>query len=161
VKDNTDDGINLETATLTIKNSLIYGNDAGITMVPSTLTVRNCTIVDNDNYGIKNEYGCSENIFNCILWNNSDDLYDCEATYSCIEDGDGGTGNISSDPCFVPSDELYHLQSSSLCIDVGKSSATYTGQVDIDGDERVIDVVGKGDGTVDVDMGSDEYDPGS
>ena len=40
-------------------------------------------------------------IDNCILWNNNDDIYHCDATYSCIEDGDVGTGNIDDDPCFV------------------------------------------------------------
>ena len=30
-----------------------------------------------------------------------DDLYECEATYSLIENGDAGTGNISGDPLFV------------------------------------------------------------
>ncbi|NQT88757.1 right-handed parallel beta-helix repeat-containing protein, partial [bacterium] len=35
-------------------------------------------------------------IANCILWGNGDDLRNCTATYSCISDGDSGTGNISS-----------------------------------------------------------------
>lgn len=48
---------------------------------------------------------------------------------------------------------------SSPCIDVGDSGKDYSGQKDIDGDNRVIDVSGKGDGDNDVDMGVDEYDP--
>jgi hypothetical protein len=45
------------------------------------------------------------------------------------------------------------------CIDVGDSSLSYTGQTDIDGDSRVIDVSGIGDGNNDVDMGADNYNP--
>ena len=58
-------------------------------------------------------------------------------------------------------DEDWHLTSDSPCIDVGDDGeeADYTGQKDLDGDERVIDVVGPGDGTKDVDIGVDEYDP--
>jgi hypothetical protein len=157
-KDNGE-AIWLECGSLNITNNIIYDNDAGFVANGSAnADIYNCTIVNNNDYGVK---GPGPEVKNCILWNNNDDLYSCSATYSCIEDGDGGTGNISDDPCFVPDDELYHLDPNSLCIDVGDPNGTYTGQVDIDGDERVIDVAGKGDGTVDVDMGSDEYDPGS
>ncbi|MCK4654592.1 MAG: hypothetical protein KAU01_09100, partial [Candidatus Cloacimonetes bacterium] len=42
------------------------------------------------------------------------------ATYSDIEDGWTGTGNINSDPMFVnPGSGDYHLQSTSPCIDAG------------------------------------------
>ena len=42
--------------------------------------------------------GSAPTITNCILWLNSDDLSGCDATYSCITDGDPGEGNISDDP---------------------------------------------------------------
>ena len=58
--------------------------------------------------------------------------------------------------------ELYHdihlLSDSSPCVDEGDPDGTY-GETDIDGDNRVIDIAGEGDGTVDVDMGADEYVP--
>ncbi|MCP4710313.1 MAG: hypothetical protein GY869_16955, partial [Planctomycetes bacterium] len=50
-------------------------------------------------------------IKNCIVWDNDDDLYGCGATYSCIEDGDGGLGNIHGDPLFADSGDDYHLKS--------------------------------------------------
>jgi len=122
--------------------------------------IRNNTIVDNDYAtGIYHDSGTAPTISNCILWGNNDDLYNCSATYSCIEDADAGTGNIPTDPNFVDSENYdYHLNSGSPCIDVGDPNGTYTGEVDIDGEDRVIDISGKGDGTVDVDMGADEYD---
>lgn len=47
----------------------------------------------------------------------------------------------------------HHLESDSDCIDAGNTALVETGEVDIDGEDRVM-----GD---DVDMGADEYDPGS
>jgi len=40
----------------------------------------------------------SPRIVDCIIWGNDDDLYDCSATYCCIEDVDVGTGNVHDDP---------------------------------------------------------------
>jgi parallel beta-helix repeat protein/predicted outer membrane repeat protein len=167
IRDNSVDGISCggDGSAPVIKNNLIYNNDYyGIRLnsAKSKPIIYNNTIAAN-NYGI-GYYGpglLSPTISNCIFWNNNtDDLIGCSATYSCIEDGDSGTGNISSDPCFVDAGNgNYHLDANSLCIDTGNSSGSYTGQTDIDGDDRVINVSGKGDGIVDVDMGADEYDP--
>jgi len=55
--------------------------------------------------------------------------------------------------------EDFHLLNTSACTNSGDPNGVYTGQTDIDGDNRVIDVTGKGDGTVDIDMGADEYNP--
>jgi hypothetical protein len=161
IHDNGDEGVSTLYAGTTLKNNLIYDHDTGVRVDwRSTLSIQNCTIVDNDSYGIRKasaEIG-SLTIRNCILWNNNDDLYDCTATYSCIEDGDGcgQNGNICTDPNFVENDEFYHLFACSPCIDAGTNSAVTVG-VDIDGDDRIID--GDGDETAIVDMGADEYDP--
>jgi hypothetical protein len=50
-------------------------------------------------------------------------------------------------------DEDYHLLSGSPCIDAGDPNGTYTGELDIDFEDRVM-----GD---EVDMGGDERDPNS
>jgi len=83
------------------------------------------------------------------IYNNGDDLSGCSATYSCIEDGDAGTGNISSDPHFVdePNDN-FHITVYSPCIDTGDPCGSYTGEVDIDSEPRVQGGI--------VDMGADE-----
>ncbi len=136
----------LDYSSAAVRNNLICGNDYGIEAeTGSPVTISNNTVVNNASYGIAGSG--SSTIYNCIAWNNGDDLYDCSATYSCIQDGDSGTGNISVDPCFIDSD--CHLKSNSPCINAGDEGVNYDGQTDIDGDTRVIGPR--------VDMGADEY----
>ena len=88
-------------------------------------------------------------IKNCILWDNGDDLENCTATYSCVEE------NSDDNPLL---DSSYHISSSlSPCVDTGTNSAVTAGDVDIDEDYRIID--GDGDETAIVDIGADEYVP--
>jgi len=135
-----------------IKNNWIYGcSSNGILLVNTTaaVDVSNNTIAGNSSAGIRMVSGTDPNISNCILWGNNGDLVGCTATYSCIEDGDGGTGNISSDPCFVDDvNDVYHLDVNSFCINAGDPNGSYTGQIDIDGEQRVYADI--------VDMGGDE-----
>jgi len=142
----------------TIKNNEIYDNGKGIELDSgnSAAMIRNNTIVDNTDYGIKKASGAEPNISNCIIWDCNDDLAGCSATYSCIQDGNTGTGNISNDPCFVDSDANdFHLKSGSPCINAGDPNGNYAGEVDIDGFGRVIG--GEGDVRI-VDMGADEWE---
>jgi len=88
-------------------------------------------------------------ITNCILWGNGDDLYNCTATYSCVQDGSEGTGNTSVYPYFVDAEAGdYHLRSYSPCINAGDHSAVSPDALDIDGQDRIL--------LGDVDMGADE-----
>jgi hypothetical protein len=96
-------------------------------------------------------------------------------TYSDIEGGYQGTGNIEDDPIFLPtiyndpagSDRIFwtaddHLALSydSPCIDAGSNSAVPTGvTTDITGNDRIIDGDGEGEPPDVVDMGAYEYDP--
>ncbi|MBN2209667.1 MAG: right-handed parallel beta-helix repeat-containing protein [Candidatus Coatesbacteria bacterium] len=68
------------------------------------------------------------NIIDSIVWNNGDDLYNCTATFCCIEDPEEGQGNIHDDPMFVPGPygDLY-LQPQSPCINAGSRSAEDAG----------------------------------
>lgn len=161
IKDNTNEGIYVGGASLAVKNSIVKGNDTGV-MVNSYCgaTLSNCTIVDNVSYGVKktSQY-CSADISNCILWGNGDDLYDCSATYSCIEDCNdaAGVGNICGDannPRFAE-DEHYCLQIGSPCVDIG-SDGNYEDQTDIEGLPRLADINDRGDDINDVDMGATE-----
>jgi hypothetical protein len=146
-----------------IKNSWIHHNgiDGILFYNPSQVpVVQNNTIVHNAGDGIKkwDSSGQDPDIRNCILWGNGgDDLDLCSATYSCIEDGDAGEGNIATDPNFVdyvsidydPNHCDFHLSSESPCIDAGDSNDIGVGEVDIDGDDRIYNGV--------VDMGADEF----
>jgi hypothetical protein len=144
------------------RNSLVYDCYAGMAaggegLQAGVVAVQNITFVRNRDYGAVGFYGYPI-LKNCIVWDCNDDLKSCIATYSCIQDGDSGTGNISSNPCFVDADANdFHLDVNSPCIDVGDPNGNYSGQKDIDGDDCVIDISGKGDGVNDVDMGADEY----
>ncbi|MCK4722118.1 MAG: right-handed parallel beta-helix repeat-containing protein, partial [Dehalococcoidia bacterium] len=149
-----------------IVNSIIHNNGVrGIILdFDSTATITNCTIYGNGSNGIRNVNTPDPTITNCIIWGNGDDLHSfsgqCVATYSNIEDGDAGTGNISLDPLFLDAaGGNFHLQSASPCIDTGDNAAVPGWLTsDFEGDERIID--GNNDTVAIVDMGADEYVPG-
>lgn len=142
-----------------IKNNWIYDNARGIYVSGSSSdkVIRNNTIVGNPTAGIYKTSGTQPTVSNCIIWdNNSNDLVNCTATYSCIEDANdaNGIGNITDDPFFVDDvNNNYHIEPNSPCIDAGDPNGTYTGELDIDFKDRLV-----GD---EVDMGADEYDPNS
>jgi parallel beta-helix repeat protein len=132
-------------------NDQKHGKGIEFASATSAATVYCNTIVNNTNYGIHSS-GTAPTISNCIIWGNDDDLNGCSATYSCIQDGDSGTGNISRDPCFVdPCEPDYHLKWESMCINTGDLCyVSDPSETDIDGDNRKLG--GR------VDMGADEAD---
>ena len=164
--ENDGGGIESYEATPTIINSLIQGNSAGryggaIDCYNSSPTITNCTIIGNSgvsNYGgVFADYTLSSpTITNSILWGNGDDLVGCTATYSCIEDGGPGTGNISGDPLFRkgPLGDYYLSQvaagqlADSNCVDAGSTDAndpgigldTYTTRTDSVFDVNTVDM---------------------
>ncbi len=104
-------------------------------------------------------YGSNLSLANSILWNNtSQEIYiqsgSVTATYSDIEGGWAGTGNINLDPLFVdPGNGDYHLQSTSLCIDYGDPDTDISDyETDLDGNPRIRNVI--------IDMGVYEYQDG-
>jgi outer membrane protein assembly factor BamB len=141
----------------TVINSIIcnnYAQDGAGIYNDSKGTITNCTIVGNvatSNGG--GVYDCYGPITNCIIWDNEpDQLYNSsEPTYSCIEGGSSGEGNIDTDPCFVDADANdYHLSSASLCINAGGFNS-YANQTDIDGQPRVMGY------PLIIDIGADEF----
>ena len=152
IRNNSSYGISSSSSTPpTIKSCIVYDNDKGMGFSGATSAgvVRNNTIVDNTTEGIIVPSGTAPAISNCILWNTADDLDGCIATYSCIKDGDSGTGNISSYPYFEDySGNDFHLTWNSPCINKGNPNGSYSSEFDIDGDNRVVDEQ--------VDIGADE-----
>jgi parallel beta-helix repeat protein len=141
-----------------LRNNLIYSNASSGIYVCNSSEIRNNTIVNNE-YGISG-YG-DPNINSNIIWDN--DVNSLSGTfnnvnYNCIQGGHTGTGNIDVDPCFVNKDANdYHLKNISPCIDKGDPNFIDANEVDIDGEDRIMD--GDSNGTARVDIGADEFCP--
>jgi len=129
-----------------LENFVVRNSFMGIFIVQSSPTIANVTVVKNK-YGVEAYAGAQPSISNSIFWHNSsDDLFGCQAHYSCIERGGEGQGNISLDPMFAePENGDYHLKSergrywpehnvwvldkvSSPCIDRGDPAADYSNE---------------------------------
>jgi hypothetical protein len=103
-------------------------------------------------------YNCessSMTVTNCILWSDvPQEIYGGTiVTYSDVQGGWPGVGNIDSEPCFVnPDSNDYHLSPDSPCINAGDPNyVPGPNETDIDGEDRVM--FGR------IDMGADEFNP--
>jgi hypothetical protein len=90
-------------------------------------------------------------IANSILWDNSpaelNGVFD--TTYSCVEGGWAGVGNVATNPQFINArgvdgvpgtgDDILRLAAASPCIDAGNNGALPTDTFDIDGDGNTIE----------------------
>ncbi len=128
----------------------IYLNSGYVEL--ENVVIRHNTIANNAGYGI--ETAGIPDINNCIIWGNGSgslQYNDYNVTYSCVEGGYTGPGNIESDPCFIDADANdFHLASNSPCIDSGDPAfEAEPNETDIDGNLRVIGE--------EVDMGADEF----
>ena len=101
----------------TLKNFIITDSDIGILLLTDARPVIDNVTIVNNVVGLE-AYDASEpSVQNCIFWDNNRDMYyqmpvAQEASYSCIEDGAAGPGNISEDPCFAdPLNYDFHLKS--------------------------------------------------
>gem|GEM_PF-305830 len=120
------------------------------------------------------EYGTTQkmDLFNCILWGNNDSssfgefsqiypsVYELSISYSDIQGGWQGLGNIDVDPLFVDpngpdgiagtQDDNLRLSTDSLCIDAGGNEALPEWvTTDLDGNRRIVGGI--------VDMGAYEF----
>lgn len=135
----------------------------GMYNVESSPSLTNCTFTHNSadlaGGGMRN-YESSPMLTNCILWEDaSPEIADYDSspvvTYSDVQGGYEGEGNIDADPFFVdPTSGDYHLLLGSPCIDAGNNDAPYLPAYDFEGDNRILD--GDGNVTAIVDMGVDE-----
>jgi|GEM_PF-577078 len=181
-----------------ITNCVFYGNYASgtsnsyggaICNYTSSPTVKNCTFNGNyasgsSSYGgaLRNQYGSSPTIVNCIIWGNTatnganinNYLGSTPViTYSDIEGGYSGTGNINSNPNFVDAnnpvgnDAIWGTNDDGLipaggspCIDAANGNSAPS--TDIIGRSRIDNPNTTNTGTGDpnyADVGSYEYDP--
>jgi len=123
----------------------------------------NCTICANtatgNGGGLYSGAWDFRTVTNSIFWGNSaaagaqiymDPLSYLSVTYSDVEGGQSGPGNIDADPLFVdlPGGD-YHLTWNSPCKNVGDNNAAGLAEYDFEGDPRTV--------LATVDMGADEY----
>jgi len=153
----------------TVANCTFRGNSASTAGAGiynwgvSSPTLTNCTFVENVTggwaAGMYNSGDTNTTVANCILWGNSPDSISGtpSVTYSNVEGGWDGEGNIDADPLFV--NESLALSMLSPCIDAGDNDAVPAGvTTDLAGKARVSD--GNADGDAVVDMGAYEFEPG-
>jgi hypothetical protein len=127
---------------LITKNQSTSGNANVFALSNTNFTVLNSTLADNHPSGAQAVilFSGALTMTNSIMWNNalsfqSDPVCnDCfSVTYSDVEGGWSGTGNIDEDPLFVGNGD-YQLQPKSPCID--KGTPTGAPLNDIDGNPR-------------------------
>jgi hypothetical protein len=134
----------------------------------SVTTIGNCTFsgnsVSSGGGAIDNNSGGAVTIVDSILWADKqgstpneieDSVGTVTVTYSDIQGGYAGDGNINQNPHFVDAaGGLLALRPTSPCIDAGAGRGFATWDLDLN--PRLMD--GDGGGAV-VDMGAYEYDP--
>ena len=132
-------------------------------------TLANCTIAHNNTTGggggVVAGIDSSFTIVNSIFWGNGDleiGFYSTAptVTYSLIEGGYAGVGNISSDPLFVDFwGDDFHLQPGSPAIDAADGPSAP--EFDLEGESRADDpdTTNTGLGPPWADMGAYEYQP--
>ncbi|MHC5212376.1 MAG: choice-of-anchor Q domain-containing protein [Planctomycetota bacterium] len=117
-----------------------------------------CTVVGNtaSSAGGLHFLSGSSSATNSVVWGNTGGAIGGQpsVTYSCIEGGFAGTGNIANDPQFVDmAGADLRLLPGSPCIDMGTNGATGLPSTDLDGKPRIVG------GTVD--MGAYEKQRGA
>ena len=146
---------------VTITNNMALGGGGMLIQNYSNPTLTGVTITNNTGYssrggGVYVETGSNPTFTNSILWNNIPHVHPSlianfggvpSVTYSDIEGGWDGEGNIDLDPLFTgPENGDFTLQEGSPCIDAGLAD------LDGDGVEDIPDYYGSAP-----DMGAFEY----
>ena len=149
----------------TFSSNISDTGGGGIGNYSSSPTVTNCTFSDNnspDGGGMCNNGGSNPTVTNCILWGDTlneiiNSASSPTVTYSDVQGGYGGAGNIDADPFFVDAAAgNLRLRPGSPCIDKGSNAAVPSGiTADLDGRPRIID--GDCDDVEGVDMGAYEF----
>ncbi len=147
----------------TLDNSLVANNGTtGVRVVygHAAVFMSNCTVTGNST-GVG---GSALTVRNSVIWGNGTAASASpDISYSNVQGGSAGIGNIDADPLFVdPEGDNYRLGASSPSIDAGGNMSTCT-TIDLDGNPRFLDdpdTADTGSGVPPiVDMGAYEFVP--
>jgi hypothetical protein len=99
-----------------------YGHESGVSYLV------NCTVADNDDDGVNGDAG-TLNVTNCIVWGNDTQIDGggtIAVTYSNVQDGYAGTGNVTGAPVFGERGRHYYMLDG-ICdaVDSANSVATH------------------------------------
>jgi predicted GH43/DUF377 family glycosyl hydrolase len=156
-------GVRVGDGTLTISNTVVANNTGDMAIhLNGSAQLTNVTVANNEGGILMNPQTAKTlNLLNTIVYGNGWQISvegsgSSAVTYSLVEGGWPGTGNLNADPSFVDPDAGdYHLQFGSPAID----TATETGAPDhdLDGNHRPRD--GDLDLIYKTDMGAYEFVP--
>ena len=145
----------------TFSGNSAWGSGGGMANYDGSPVLTNCTFTGNEAEACGGISGGSPILTNCIVWGNTPPqiLADVTISYSNVQGGWPGEGNMDVDPLFVDADgddnlfgtedDDLRLLEGSPCIDAGDNSVIQTSVVtDINGNPRIINGV--------VDMGTYE-----
>ena len=141
----------------TVSNNTSGNDGGGVSLNEVNATFVNCTVSENtagSSGGGINSNAANAILVNCILWNDlPQEIYiesgSVTATYSDIQGGWEGTGNIDADPIFADTaNGNYHLLWNSPCIDAGDPD------LDGDGDDYTTDTDDQDPDGTRMDMGA-------
>jgi len=144
--------LNFDASDAAVTNCIFSANTAdgaaGMANIESSPTVTNCTfsgnIAQDGGGGMFNQVS-SPTVTNCILWGNSpDQFFDIGATptvsYSDVQGGRLGVGNIDVDPMFVDAaNGNFRLLAGSPCIDSADNTAVPSDTADLDNDGNTVE----------------------
>ncbi|WP_164490064.1 LamG-like jellyroll fold domain-containing protein [Runella sp. SP2] len=142
----------------TISNCQFYnnrGNTSAIKFENSSPNLKNSTFHSTTTRLIESAAGASVTIANCIIWGNDAPVANTGGgtgiSYSIVQGGYAGTGNLGGDPDFLDAaNGNLKVSPFSCAIDGGTNSVVVSGETDFDKNPRIYN-----NGTVD--MGAYEY----
>ncbi len=115
---------------LSFNRTIFRGNSQAIYAQGGDMHITNCVFTNNDTtiYYRWSFSSTEVNIYNSILWNNFNNIPqdndNLHISYSLVEEGYEGDGNIAGNPEFTDS-LYYYLSENSPCIDAGNPDEVY------------------------------------